>query len=263
MLMMDYHLHSRFSKDGESSIDELCRTARLKGVSHIAVTDHHDIDNKKWEIADMGNYAAEIRRVQPLYPDIDIAAGIEMDYRPETWEKARGIPKRLGLDFALLSLHFIDGVDPYLPEYFEHRTQREGYALYLERLAGMIRGTEGPWVLSHLTYVSKFARFPDPQLRYADYPEQLDEILRLAAGKGYGLEVNASGIKNNAGLLPGADILRRFRELGGEAVTVGSDAHSAEHLGRWVTEATEAVRSAGFRYLAVYRELKPQFMKID
>ncbi len=263
MLMMDYHLHSRFSKDGESSIDELCRAAREKGVSHVAITDHHDIDNVKWEIDDLGGYAAEIRRMRPLYPDIGIAAGIEMDYRPETWEKARGIPQRLGLDFALLSLHFIDGVDPYLPEFFESRTQREGYTLYLERMAGMIRATEGPWVLSHLTYVSKFARFRNTQLRYIDYKDQLEEILRLAVGKGYGLEVNASGIKNNAGPLPDTGVLKRFRELGGEAVTVGSDAHSAENLGRWTAEATEAVREAGFRYLAVYRDLKPQFIKID
>lgn len=263
MLMMDYHLHSRFSKDGESSVDELCRAAREKGFSHIAITDHHDIRNGKWEIADLDGYVAEIRRMRPLYQDIDIAAGIEMDFRPETWEQARVIPERLGLDFALLSLHFIDGVDPYLPEFFEHRTQHEGYALYLERMAGMIRATEGPWVLSHLTYVSKFARFPDPQMRYADYSEQLDEILRLAVGKGYGLEVNASGIKNNAGLLPGADILKRFRELGGETVTVGSDAHGAANLGRWAAEAAEAARQAGYRYLAVYRELKPQYMKID
>lgn len=262
MLMMDYHLHSRFSGDGRSSMEDICLAAREKGISHIAITDHHDINNGKYEISDPDAYIGEFRRVRPLFPDINLAYGMEMDYRPETWATIRDIPRHLGLDFALLSLHFIDGVDPYLPEYFKERTQQEGYTLYLERLADMINATEGPWVLAHLTYVSKFARFADPQMRYADYPDALDEVLRRSVGKGYGLEVNASGIQNNAGLLPGADILRRFRELGGEIVTVGSDAHEAANLGRWVAEAQQAVKEAGFRYLASFKELQPQFMKI-
>jgi histidinol-phosphatase (PHP family) len=187
---------------------------------------------------------------------------MEMDYRPETWEVMKRIPAEYGLDFALLSLHYVDGVDPYMPEFFEGRGQRGGYCRYLKLLAEMIRCTEGPWVLGHITYVAKFARFEDPRLRYADYREELDEALRLAVAKGYGLEVNASGLKNNAGLLPGADVLRRFRELGGEIVTVGSDAHDAADAGRWAREALEAVKEAGFKQVAAYRALIPEFLII-
>jgi histidinol-phosphatase (PHP family) len=262
-MLMDYHLHSSFSGDGHNSMAEICAAAQGKGLTHIALTDHHDIGNPKYEMADLGSYVREIDRCRSLFPNLDIARGMEMDYRPETWERMKGIPASLGLDFALLSLHFVGGVDPYLPEYFDGKTQREGYAFYLERLAQMIRLTQGPWVLSHLTYVAKFARFEKTELLYADYADELDEVLRLAVAKGYGLEVNASGIKNNAGLLPGVDVLRRFRELGGETVTVGSDAHSAADAGRWIREATDAVKDAGFRYLASYRGLKSDYIKID
>lgn len=262
-MLMDYHLHSNFSGDGHSSIAEICSAALEKGLTHIAVTDHHDIGNPKYEMAGLDGYVAEIDRCRERFAGLDVARGMEMDYRPETWERMKGVPAKLGLDFALLSLHFVDGVDPYLPEYFEGKTQREGYELYLGRLAHMIRATQGPWVLSHLTYVSKFARFEKTALHYADYSDGLDEVLRLAVGRGYGLEVNASGIKNNAGLLPGADVLRRYRELGGETVTVGSDAHSAPDVGRWVREALAAVKEAGFRHVAAYRGLKPQFIRID
>lgn len=262
-MLMDYHLHSTFSGDGKSSIEEICLSAKAKGFTHIAITDHHDIGNPPFELKDVGKYSDEMARCKALFPGLNIARGMEMDYRPHTWEKTRIIPGQYDLDFALLSLHFIDGVDPYLPEYFEHRSQREGYAHYLGRMADMIRATEGPWVLSHLTYVAKFARFNEPALRYAEYADELDEVLRLAVAKGYGLEVNASGIKNNAGLLPGSDTLRRYRELGGEIVTVGSDAHSAEDLGRWIKEAVAAVQEAGFEYLAVFKGLKPQFIKIN
>lgn len=262
-MLMDYHLHSSFSGDGKDAIEGICASALEKGLTHIAITDHHDIGNPKYEMADLAGYVAEIDKCRELFPGLNVAHGMEMDYRAETWECMKGIPEKLGLDFALLSLHFVDGIDPYLPEYFEGRSQREGYAYYLESLARMIRVTQGPWVLSHLTYVAKFARFDKTVLQYEDYKDELDEVLRLAVGKGYGLEVNASGIKNNAGLLPGVDILRRYRELGGEIVTVGSDAHAAADVGRWVREALDAVREAGFRYVAAYRGFQPDFIGID
>ena len=262
-MRMDYHLHSAFSGDGRSAIGQICRSALEKGLTHIAITDHHDIVNKPFELKGFDSYLQDLAQARADYPALDLAFGLEMDYRPETWQQMKTIPAQLSMDFALLSLHFIDGVDPYLPEYFEHRTQREGYCLYLNRLAEMIDATEGPWVLAHITYVAKFARFPDPALRYGDYADALDAVLKRVVQKGYGLEVNASGIKNGAGLLPGADVLRRYRELGGEIVATGSDAHAAEDVGRWITEASDAVRAAGFRYLAAYRQLKPEFIKID
>lgn len=261
-MLMDYHLHSRFSGDGHSSVEEICAVARERGLTHIALTDHHDIGHEKYDMGDIAAYAAEVGRCRALFPELDIACGIEMDYREETWEEMKGIPARYGMDFALLALHYVDGVDPYMPEYFKGRSRREGYALYLRRLAGMIRKTEGPWVLGHITYVAKFARFENPALRHEDYREELDEVLGLAVKKGYGLEVNTSGMKNNAGLLPGADVLRRFRELGGEIVTVGSDAHSADAVGGWAGEALRAVRDAGFGHVAAFRGLKPRFMPV-
>jgi histidinol-phosphatase (PHP family) len=261
-MLMDYHLHSSFSGDGHSAVEEICRAARAAGLTHIAITDHHDIGHGKFALRGLDQYVGEIHRAAALFPDLDVACGMEMDYREETWDEMRRIPERIGLDFALLSLHYVDGVDPYLPEYFEGRGQRAGYSLYLERLAGMIRDTEGPWVLGHITYVAKFARFDDPVLRYDNYKAELDEVLRLAVAKGYGLEANTSGMRNGAGLLPGADILRRFRELGGRAVTVGSDAHSADSVGGWVGEALEAVRGAGFGQVAAFRALKPVFLDI-
>ena len=262
-MRMDYHLHSAFSGDGHSTVEEICAAARARGLTHIAFTDHHDLAKDKYRLKDVGVYLSEVGRCRALFPELDVACGIEMDYRAETWAEMKKIPERDGLDFALLSLHYVGGVDPYKPEYFENRSQREGYALYLERLCEMITATEGPWVLGHITYVSKFARFDDPALLYEEYREELDGLLRLAVSKGYGLEVNTSGMRNRAGLLPDVGALRRFRELGGEIVTVGSDAHGADFVGQKVAEAAEAVKAAGFKYLAAYKGLKPRFINID
>jgi histidinol-phosphatase (PHP family) len=261
-MLMDYHLHSSFSGDGHATVEEICAAARERGLTHIALTDHHDIEHRKYDMGDIRAYVAEVGRCRALFPEMDIACGIEMDYREETWAEMKEIPGRMGMDFALLSLHYVDDVDPYMPEYFDGRSRREGYALYLRRLARMIGKTEGPWVLGHITYVAKFSRFENPALLYEDYREELDEVLRFAVQKGYGLEVNTSGMRNGAGLLPGEDVLRRFRELGGEIVTVGSDAHYADAVGAWAEEALQAVREAGFKYVAAFRGLKPRFLPV-
>jgi histidinol-phosphatase (PHP family) len=262
-MLMDYHLHSSFSGDGHDSVEGICAAARARGLTHIALTDHHDIGHSKYDIHDVGKYAEEVRRVRALFPEIDIACGMEMDYRPETWAEMRKIPERYGLDFGLLSLHYVDGVDPYKPKFFDGRSQMEGYCLYLRLLARMIEETEGPWVLAHITYVSKFARFEDAALRYADYAGELDAVLRLAVARGYGIEANTSGMRGGAGMLPGEDTLRRFRELGGRIVTVGSDAHSAGLVGDGIAEAQQAVKAAGFGHLSTFKERKPYFIKID
>jgi histidinol-phosphatase (PHP family) len=261
-MLMDYHLHSAFSGDGHSSVEEVCAAARKNGLTHIAITDHHDIGHEKYGMKDLGKYVEDVLRCRALFPELDVACGMEMDYRKETWAEMRRIPERIGLDFALLSLHYANGIDPYMPEFFDGIGQRGGYELYLKLMVEMIEDTEGPWVLGHITYVSKFARFPEPTLRYGEYREALDNVLRLAVQKGYGLEVNASGLKNNAGLLPGADVLRRFRELGGSTVTVGSDSHSAELAGQGVREALDAVSAAGFDQVAAFRALKPVYMNL-
>ena len=261
-MLMNYHLHSTFSGDGQSSMEDMCRAAAKKGIEYIAITDHHDLDKENFAIKDPIAYIAEIERCRAMFPKMDIARGLELDYRETTWQRTKDAPQQFQLDFALLSLHFIDGVDPSMAEYFEGRSRREAYSYYLRCLADMLEAVEGPFVLGHITYVSKFAPFDDPRLHYADYADELDEILRLAVSKGFGVELNSSGIKNNAGVLPGADTLKRYRELGGEIITLGSDAHNAAWVGFGMEQALETARQAGFQYAASYKALKPAFIKI-
>jgi histidinol-phosphatase (PHP family) len=262
-MLQNYHLHSTFSGDGQSSMELVCRAAWDKGIQYIAITDHHDLGLKNFWIADPDAYIAEVERCRTLFPQMDIARGLELDYRAATWQITKDAPQRFQLDFALLSLHFIDGVDPFQPEYFDGRSRQAANSFYLTNLADSIEAVEGPFVLSHITYVSKFAPFDDPTLLYADYPDELDRILKLAIDKGFGVELNSSGIKNNAGVLPGADTLRRYRELGGEIITLGSDAHNAAWVDYGLEQTLEAARAAGFRYIAIYKSLKHTFIKIE
>ena len=91
----------------------------------------------------------------------------------------------------------------------------------------------------------------------------MDAILRLLIEKGKGIEINTGGWK--AGLAetnPCRDVLRRYRELGGEIITMGSDAHTPEYIGYRFADAKEALKACGFRYFTVFRERRPVFMRL-
>ena len=112
--------------------------------------------------------------------------------------------------------------------------------------------------LAHFGYVCKFAPYP-PQERpflWEDAPEEVDAALRLLAQAGNALEINTSGWKQTREPIPSRGILRRFRELGGEFVTFGSDAHEARYVGYRLREAHELARACGFRYALSCAERK-------
>ena len=92
----------------------------------------------------------------------------------------------------------------------------------------------------------------------AKHQEAIDQIFRALIDAGKALEVNTSGYRQKIGRpLPDLPLVRRYRELGGELVTLGSDAHSTQDLGKGIEEGMEMLQEAGFRYVALYEQRKP------
>ena len=90
-----------------------------------------------------------------------------------------------------------------------------------------------------------------------------DEILKTLISMGKGIELNTAGLKYGLGWAhPHPEVLKRYRELGGEMITVGSDGHKAEHYAWEFDKAEDILRDAGFKYYAVFRGRKPEFVRI-
>jgi histidinol-phosphatase (PHP family) len=119
-------------------------------------------------------------------------------------------------------------------------------------------------VVGHLTYVCKSPEIPNRiPIYYKDYQEIGDEIMKVLVSKGKGMEINTSSIAGPYGKpIPGLDQLKLFRQLGGEIITIGSDAHVPENVGFGGDLAREMMKEAGFKYVAFYESRKPQFMSI-
>ena len=156
----------------------------------------------------------------------------------------------------------VDGLDVYFEPYWSDKTISQAERRYLEATLDCVQLHEDFDVLAHLTYIAKTHCHPAPRpVPYGEHREIADEIFRVLIAKGKGLEINSSGVDRCGGFLPTADYFRRFRELGGEIVTIGSDAHRTDRVGQYSFEACEILKDI-FGYVCTFENRKPVFHKL-
>ena len=261
--MFDFHMHSRVSFDGHDTGKELAEAALRKGLKEICFTDHLDYDplGKMGKLDfDTDAYNAEYDNLE--IPGLVIRRGVEFGMDETNVAQFRKDLQRRPFDFVLGSIHFVDGLDVYYPEYWQGKTIFQAERRYMEATLESVRLHDDFDVLAHLTYLSKTTSHPAPRcLPYTEHREIIDEILKVLAAKGKGMEINSSGVDRCGGFLPTADILRRFRALGGEIVTIGSDAHRCDRVGQYSFEACRILKDI-FGYVCTFAERKPVFHKL-
>ena len=261
--MFDYHMHSRVSFDAHDTGEALARAALKAGLKEICFTDHLDYDplGKMGCMAfDNAAYSAEYDRLE--VPGLKIRRGMEFGMTADNVAQFREDLKRRPFDFVLGSIHFVDDLDVYFEEWWSGKTVAKAERRYLDATLECVKLHDDFDVLAHLTYIAKTRCHPSPRpVPYGPNREVVDEILRTLAAKGKGLELNTSGMDRCGDYLPGAEYFRRFKELGGEIVTVGSDAHTADRVGQYSREACQILKDI-FGYVCTFEGRKPIFHKL-
>lgn len=261
--MFDYHMHSRVSFDGHDTGEALAQAALKAGLKEICFTDHLDYD----PLGHMGIMAFDTDAYNAEYdtlevPGLKIRRGCEFGMTPDNVPQFQKDLQRRPFDFVLGSIHFVDDLDVYYPEWWSGKTVFQAEQRYLDATLESIRIHDDFDVLAHLTYIAKTHSHPAPRsVPYEEHREVIDEILRTLAAKGKGLEINSSGVDRCGGFLPTADIFRRFKELGGEIVTIGSDAHTVSRVGQYSFEACEILKDI-FGVVCTFENRKPVFHKL-
>lgn len=258
---MDYHLHSTHSIDGQQTLDEICRKAIALGLDEICITDHFDPHHPDPGVDKppvFADWLRDLAAVRDKYPSLIIRQGIEIGDNAPYREEIAATLKALPLDFHLLSLHLVDNMDPYHLDFFKGKTQEYAYRRYVEQRVESILHFPDYDAIAHLGYVGKFAPYPPEvrPMRHNHAPDALDTLLKALAENGKALEINASGLRETDSPIPGADIIRRFLELGGEFFTFGSDAHKIEHIYLHVQQAKEIAKSCGARWQLSFEQRK-------
>ena len=257
--MFDYHMHSKVSFDGKNTALEMALAARDKGLKEICFTDHIDYTPEMNMVFDTAAYNAAYDDLE--LPGLKIRRGLEFGITPFNRELLTLDLQRRPFDFVLGSVHLVDGEDVYLEPYWVGRTPEEVVPRYLEEVYQSVRVHTDYDVLGHLTYVSKARANPGHRLiSYREHREIIDAILQELVRHDKGMEINTSGIDRCGGPLPTLDIIRRFHELGGKIVTVGSDAHDAGRVGQYTGEMAEAVKEI-FGYVCTFEKRIPIFHK--
>ncbi len=258
--MFDYHVHSTVSFDGKAAARQQAAAAKQAGLREICFTDHVDYDPKasvQTMIFDPAAYSAAYDGL--TVPGLDIRLGMEFGLTTDNLPQLREQLRRRRYDFILGSIHFVDGLDVYFPEYWQGKTAFRAQRDFLEQTLACVRVHEDFDVLAHLTFLSKSPANPEKApIPYDAHRPLLDEILKELVTKDKGLELNTSGVDRQVGFLPGREYFVRFRELGGRIVTVGSDAHTADRVGQYCGDACGILKEI-FGYVCTFRDRKPIF----
>ncbi len=266
-MLADYHLHSDFSGDCNVPMQQMIEAAIQKKMKRLCFTEHHDIDFPDVGIdftLDINAYYQQFKKYKAQYADtIQLLFGIELGIQPHIYPQLSKITLEYPFDFVLASNHLADGVDPFDPKYFEGRTQEQGYRAYFEDMLYNVTHYTDYDIYSHLDYVIRYGDFENKHIHYPDYSELLDSILATIIQHGKGIELNTSGIRYGLGQPhPSYTILERYRELGGELITLGSDAHTPKDIMRHFDEGKELLKKAGFSYFTTYVKRKPYFHRL-
>ena len=261
--MFDYHMHTVVSFDGKERGTDMVKAALAAGLKEICFTDHLDYDplGKMGILAfDTAVYNAEYDHLE--VPGLKIRRGMEFGMTVDNREQFKKDLQRRKFDFVLGSIHFVDDLDVYFEEYWHDKTVFEAERRFLEATLDCVRLHDDFDVLAHLTYIGKTTAHHCPRtVPYGEHRELIDEILKIVADKGKGLEINTSGVDRCGGFLPTVDYFRRFKELGGEIVTIGSDAHTASRVGQYAFDACEIFKNI-FGYVCTFEDRKPIFHKL-
>ncbi len=261
--MFDFHMHSTVSFDGHDSAESMVEAAAKAGLKEICFTDHIDyfvnVDKQEW-VFDTQVYNRTYDVLE--HPDVKIRRGLEFGIKPYNAPQLKEDLKRRPFDFVLGSVHFVDELDVYYREYWDGKTVFEAERRYLEETLKCVEVHADYDVLGHLTYIGKARAHHAPRaVPFAEHEELIDEILRVLVSKGKGMEINTSGVDRCGDFLPAEVYLRRFHELGGEIVTVGSDAHTASRVGQYADRACAILKDI-FGYVCTFENRQPVFHKL-
>lgn len=265
---MDFHTHSSFSADSQAPMEDMVKAAMRKGVTHMSLTEHVDYDSDlngsivQWDF-DKKGYMEAIKTLGDRYEeDIQLFKGLELGLQPHLAQRNNDLISQWDFDFIIGSLHTVNGRDLYHQHYFDSLKPADALALYYDDYYKSIEAYSGFDVLGHLDLYLRYS----PRLKevaFSSYEEGLTRLLSKVIQMGKGIEVNAGGYRYGLDATnPSEDILKCYKRLGGEIVTVGSDAHRPEDVAYAYDEIIAMLKRLDFKYVTYYSSRKPQYMKL-
>lgn len=285
MITADFHTHSTFSTDGKSSLEDMITTAIKNNLKIYCITEHMDYQNHNYmvqefldefNITDSENakslfhcdteaYFNAFMKLKEKYNNlIDLRFGMELGLQSDLGDYYDTYTTSYPFDFLIGSLHEAGGIDPYYKAFLGDKTANEAYSFYFQQLFKSMKAcTRSIDVLGHLDYALRYHRPENFVFSYSDYQEDLDAILDYIIANKIGLEFNTGSLAYfSDDKLPILQILKHYRNKGGEIITIGSDAHHTKDIARYFDLANKLLLDCGFKYYTVFKNRTPKMLPL-
>lgn len=271
-MLADYHMHCLpYSPDAQVSMAELFRGAYERGMTHVCLTSHMEncVQDPTFEgqfppFQEWDQLFAEFEAAKREFAGkMDLRLGAEIGAPHYLPEEGKKLYDHEGLDFVIGSIHNLRGApDFYFYQYPSFEAVRPDVETYLDEYLELA-GAGLCDVLGHIGYMQRYMARQGTGFDIMIYEDRLRAIFRRCIDRGVGIEVNTSGLRDTLrDFIPQPAALKLYRDMGGEIVTAGSDAHSAAGAGQGIREAYALLESLGFRYVCLFKDHKPEFVRI-
>jgi histidinol-phosphatase (PHP family) len=225
--MFDCHVHTKHSTDSRMDILDAVKSAEKSNVG-IIITEHMDINypvEGKF-IFDPDKYFREYTK----YKSDKLLLGIEVGMQDNCLEENKKLVGQYPFDYVIGSIHLVNGMDIYTDEYYEGKSKKEAYEEYFNTMLQCIRSYDFVDSLAHIDYIARYAKYEDREIYYKEYSDCIDEILRAVINNDLALEINTRRFDNNDAVHNIMHIYKRYSELGGKMVVIGSDSHNPDSI---------------------------------
>lgn len=265
----DYHLHSSFSEDSDTPMEEMILKGIDLGLTQMCFTEHNDFDYPAMEefsytfLLNPDSYLYDFLKYREKYADkIKLCFGVELGLQPHLSKKNAAFAKAHDYDFIIASSHLCNGKDPAFPYFYEGKSKEDGYREYFESILDNLKVFSNFDVYGHLDYVVRYGPGKDDGYSYEQYKDIIDAILAKIISMDKGIEINTKGLsKGLRDVNPCTAIIRRYKEMGGKIITVGSDAHEPGGIAAHFERVSTILKDCGFDYYCTFEKREPSFHK--
>lgn len=273
-MYIDSHSHTKhFSSDASMSISEVFNACSNKNVSKLVITEHYDYDYPHPEepqmYCDLDAYLSEFLKWKETfntYPT-KLLFGIEFGYQPHLIDYYEKLAKDYPFDSIILSNHLYNGIDIYFSKECYNERKESRVSNYMASLIEMADKCDCYDIIGHYDYINRYSPNKDEDVLYSDCPKMFDTLFEILISKEKSLEINTASIekriRNNANnIMPDSEIIKRYIEMGGKLITLGSDAHKAEAIAQNFSATIEYLKSLDVKELCYFENRKVKLYSI-
>lgn len=266
--MIDMHSHTYFSPDSLAEPIKNIEVALGKDIKVLAFTDHVEHfaeENIHEHVFNVDDYFKTLSEFQEKFKgQIDLLIGVEIGLGEQISQWTDEFTKEHPFDFIIGSIHTVFEENSTWNFQDLNQNPSKWYKKYYETMLTCVQKTKSFHVLGHIDYIDRYIQNKEDIIPYHEYADILDEVLKEIIRSNRGIEYNTAGFRNNLSYgNPKDSILKRYLELGGEILTISSDAHTSQHIGYGIREAQEHLKSLGFKKLSIFKKKKLEFLPLE